>query len=78
MSRNFELMQQVGRGSESASIPRARPVFSTSHEKVSTNRVRFGLEQVAREETLRLVQADIPAADAKGSTCSFIRWHRPG
>jgi Mrp family chromosome partitioning ATPase len=56
MSRNFELMQQVGRGSESASIPRARPVFSTAHEKVSTNRVRFGLEQVAREETLRLVQ----------------------
>lgn len=72
MSRHFELMQQLGQSfeaataiprpspvsSEAASIPAFRPsrVSSEVREKVQRKRVRFDLGQVAREETLRLVQ----------------------
>lgn len=56
MSRNYELMQQVGQVSDSAPLPRARPEYSKAYEKVPTTVARFGLGQVAREETLRLVQ----------------------
>ena len=56
MSKNFELMQQVGQAPGPASIPKANSVFSKADEKIHTNGARFGLGQVAREETLRLMQ----------------------
>jgi len=56
MSRNFELMQQTGQDSETASMPRPRVVFSKTDEKVITNGNRYDLGQVAHEGTRRLVQ----------------------
>jgi len=56
MSRNFELMQQVGRGFEAPSIPEPSRVFSKVHEEARPRGARYNLGQVAREETLRLVQ----------------------
>jgi hypothetical protein len=55
MSKNFELMQQGSKVSEPSSIPKASTVFSKVHEKICGKEARFGLGQVAGEETLRLV-----------------------
>jgi Mrp family chromosome partitioning ATPase len=56
MSKNFELMQQVGEDFEASTIPRPTPVVSKELEKARTNGVHFGLGQVAHEEILKLVQ----------------------
>jgi Mrp family chromosome partitioning ATPase len=56
MSKNFELMQQVGRAPKLASMPTVSPMFSKTDEKIRTSGIRVGLGQVAREEILRLVQ----------------------
>jgi polysaccharide biosynthesis transport protein len=56
MSRNFELMQEVGRNFESSLIPRPSHALSKAHEEVHQKGARFDLGQVAREEALRLVQ----------------------
>ena len=56
MSKNFELMQQIGRDFGATSVPRPSQECSKVHEKVRTNGTRLDLGQVAREECLRLVQ----------------------
>jgi Mrp family chromosome partitioning ATPase len=56
MSRNFELMQNLSRGFEETSIPRPRPVIPNAQERAHRTGARFDLSQMAREETLRLVQ----------------------
>jgi Mrp family chromosome partitioning ATPase len=60
MSRNFELMRNLGRDFEEPSVPRPRPVAPNEqerHRRTGTGTgTRFDLSQMAREETLRLVQ----------------------
>jgi Mrp family chromosome partitioning ATPase len=56
MSRNFELMRKLGRDFEEKSVPRPRPVISNEPERQRPAGTRFDLSQMAREETLRLVQ----------------------
>jgi Mrp family chromosome partitioning ATPase len=56
MSRNFELMRNLGRDFEEISTPRPRPVISNEQEILRRTGTRFDLSQMAREETLRLVQ----------------------
>jgi Mrp family chromosome partitioning ATPase len=57
MSKNFELMQQVGREPEisTSTPPRPSRAFSI-REKRHQNGTHFDLGEVAREESLRLVQ----------------------
>ena len=52
MSKNFELMQQIGRDFGATSVPRPSQEYSKVHEKVRTNGTRLDLGQVAREECL--------------------------
>jgi receptor protein-tyrosine kinase len=56
MSKNFELMQNLGRDFEETSIPRPRRVVPREQERIHRTGTRFDLSQMAREETLRLVQ----------------------
>jgi Mrp family chromosome partitioning ATPase len=58
MSRNFELMRNLGRDFEGTPTPGPRPVAPSQQETVTVHRTgaRFDLSQMAREETLRLVQ----------------------
>src|SRR6202034_3579321 len=56
MSRNFELMRNVGRNFEETSTPRPRPVTPNAQQRPGPTGARFDLSQMAREETLRLVQ----------------------
>ena len=59
MSRNFELLQQVGRGFEvPPASPTPQPVRKPSklHEKATPIGTRLDFGQVAREEASRLVQ----------------------
>jgi Mrp family chromosome partitioning ATPase len=56
MSKNFELIQQAGQATQLASMPAGSPMFSRTHEKSCTGRIRIGLGQVARGEILTLVQ----------------------
>jgi succinoglycan biosynthesis transport protein ExoP len=56
MSRNFELMRKRGRDFEETSIPRPRPVIPNEQQRLRPTGTRFDLSQMAREETLRLVQ----------------------
>jgi Mrp family chromosome partitioning ATPase len=57
MSKNFELMQQAGREFEVPSlVPRPSPASSKVHKNAHRYGNRFDFGQVAREETLRLVQ----------------------
>jgi len=56
MSRNFELMRNIGRDFEEKSVPRPRPVIPNGEERPRPTGTRFDLSQMAREETLRLVQ----------------------
>jgi Mrp family chromosome partitioning ATPase len=56
MSRNFELMNQVGQNLEAAPVATSSPVVSKADEKVRTIRTRLSLGQVARDEALGLVQ----------------------
>jgi hypothetical protein len=65
MSRNFELMQQIGQAPESTST-KSRPAFSKTLgklEKMTTDGVRFALGQVAGEETLTVVERILASAD---------------
>jgi Mrp family chromosome partitioning ATPase len=75
MSRNFELMQRVGRGfavpsipqqtrkSPGPSIPQPIRMSSELHEKAHQNGTRLNLGQVAREEASRLVQRIFLSSD---------------
>lgn len=69
MSRNFELMQRVGRGFAVPPIPQSIPqpirMSSELHEKARPNRTRLNLGQVAREEASRLVQRIFLSADPR-------------
>jgi Mrp family chromosome partitioning ATPase len=65
MSRNFELMQQIGRDLKATSMPRPRRVVTQVDEKAQQNGTRFDLGQVAREEALRLVQRIFLPSDQK-------------
>jgi succinoglycan biosynthesis transport protein ExoP len=56
MSRNFELMQQVGRDFEVPSISRPSGALPKIDEEVHPKGTGFDSGQMAREETLRLVQ----------------------
>ena len=58
MSRNFELMRNLGRNFEETSTPRPRPVIPNEQQRLrpAGTGTRFDLSQMAREETLRLVQ----------------------
>jgi Mrp family chromosome partitioning ATPase len=56
MSKNYELMQQVGRDFEAPSISLPNREVTKTLEKSRRIVARFDLGQVAREETLRLVQ----------------------
>jgi protein-tyrosine kinase len=56
MSRNFELMQNLSRDVAETSIPRPRRVIPVEPDGLRRTRARFDLSQMAREETLRLVQ----------------------
>jgi Mrp family chromosome partitioning ATPase len=56
MSKNFELMQQVGTNFEATAIPQPRRMLPKVHERARRNGTRLELGQVAREETQRLVQ----------------------
>src|ERR1700733_10115370 len=58
MSRNFELMRNLGRDFDETSTPRPRPVIPNEQQRRRPTRpgTRFDLSQMAREETLRLVQ----------------------
>ena len=56
MSKNFELMQQVGRDFELTSILQPRRPFSKAQEKPRQNGARLELGQAAREEAQKLVQ----------------------
>jgi len=63
MSRNFELMQQIGQAPTST---KSRPAFSKTLgklEKMTTDGVRFALGQVAGEETLTVVERILASAD---------------
>lgn len=65
MSKNFELMQQVGRDLKATSMPRPRRVVPPVDEKGRQNGTRHDLGQVAREEALRLVQRIFLSSDRK-------------
>jgi Mrp family chromosome partitioning ATPase len=56
MSKNFELMQQVGREFEIPPMARPGHEIPKTLEKSHQNQVRLDLGEVAREETLKLVQ----------------------
>ena len=56
MSKNFELMQQVGREFEAPPISRSSREVPKTLEKSYQSETRIDLGDVAREETLRLVQ----------------------
>jgi Mrp family chromosome partitioning ATPase len=56
MSKNFELMQQVGRSFEAPSMPQPKLVPPRVHGKAYQGGARLELGQVAREENQRLVQ----------------------
>jgi Mrp family chromosome partitioning ATPase len=56
MSKNFELMQQVGRQFEAPPISRPSREFPKTLVKSQRNGARLDLGEVAREETLKLVQ----------------------
>jgi capsular exopolysaccharide synthesis family protein len=56
MSKNFELMQQVAPDFRVPSISQPTRVFAQPREKARSKGVRFGLDEVAREEARRLVQ----------------------
>ena len=72
MSRNFELMQQVGQEYEANPVREPTPVFSKEHENDRTNGSRFGLGQAAREGALRLVQRIFLQQTARYSTRSLF------
>ncbi|MGB9070664.1 MAG: CpsD/CapB family tyrosine-protein kinase [Candidatus Acidiferrales bacterium] len=54
MMRNIG--RDIGRDFEEKSVPRPRPVISNEQERFRPTGTRFDLSQMAREETLRLVQ----------------------
>jgi polysaccharide biosynthesis transport protein len=56
MSKNFELMQEVGRDFQVPSVSQPSRVFTNVREKAHQKRSRVDLGQVAREEAQRLVQ----------------------
>jgi capsular exopolysaccharide synthesis family protein len=56
MSKNFELMQQIGPGFEVATTPKIGAAFSAVREAHAKQGIRLDLGQMAREEVLRLVQ----------------------
>jgi Mrp family chromosome partitioning ATPase len=64
MSRNFELLQRVGRGFAAPSTPQPVRVPSKLHEKVHHG-ARLDWDQVAREEASRLVQQVFLSSDPK-------------
>jgi Mrp family chromosome partitioning ATPase len=84
MSRNFELIQQLGQVSSVGATHVATPRVETETVKAIQHGTRLDFDQVAREEALRLVQRvfllqtqDPPhlvvfAAIDKGSGCSEI------
>jgi Mrp family chromosome partitioning ATPase len=65
MSRNFELLQQVGRGFEVPPIPEPVRISSKLHEKATPISTRLDFGQVAREEASRLVQRIFLSSDPK-------------
>ena len=65
MSRNFELLQQVGRGFEVPSTPQPVRMPSKLREKARPNGTRLNLGQVAHEEASRLVQQIFLSPDPK-------------
>jgi Mrp family chromosome partitioning ATPase len=65
MSRNFELMQRVGRGFAVPSIPQPVRMSSKLHEKAHQIGTRLDFGQVAREEASRLVQRIFLSSDPK-------------
>lgn len=56
MSRNFELMHQVGLDPGAATLHQESRGFSAAYEKASQNAARLDLLEMGREEILRLVQ----------------------
>jgi succinoglycan biosynthesis transport protein ExoP len=65
MSRNFELLQQVGRGFAVPSTPQPVRMPSILREKARPNGTRLNLGQVAHEEASRLVQQIFLSSDPK-------------
>jgi Mrp family chromosome partitioning ATPase len=65
MSRNFELLQRVGRGFAVPPIPQPVPVSSKLREKAHPNGARLDFGQVAHEEAARLVQRIFLSPDQK-------------
>ena len=89
MSRNFELMQQAASATTNSTVGgiaeliSAEPRTKTRNVKALTVRPNIGVDQVAREEALRLVQrvfrtpgqehrTVVFAAISSGSGCSWI------
>jgi Mrp family chromosome partitioning ATPase len=66
MSKNFELMQQAGREFEAPSISRPSRELPKIFEKAHRNETRSDLDEVAREETLKLVQRIFVSPGQKG------------
>jgi capsular exopolysaccharide synthesis family protein len=66
MSRNFELMQQIGQDFQAGAVPKTSAVFPKTQETRSKHGVRVDLGQMAREETLRLVQRVFLSQPDKG------------